>query len=483
MIPATLSPFESSGIIYPQGFTVILTFASYILNSGPENLILVLVPIFQALTILGAYFFGKMLSGKMSYGFIFAFIFAFVSRWPKLLVWGSFAYVAAFPLFLIVLSLVFFISRPHNQTRRSYLTTLIFLGLLIGYLGAIHMVFYEVIIAAMFLFFVGKLIRRRQQAIREFFSFIIMFIFSLIPISLFLFRFVLSASVPGQNVGLPNDIIAPQLFSIRENFNFFIESYFRSDWISPYPILMVAIEILIVLSIVLLIIGWKFGWMSKSNEIIKITLCSILGSSVVILIGSRELGLTFLVSAINISETSIVLFISLLFLVCIVIAKLYERIFEHLKNRFSRIASFGIIVLLFFSIFSPFIYYTISSDEQYCRGTYNFLSVATADDYAVMQSMQNKLPSNSIILINPDDAGGFIPTIAGYKVVLPFTGSRSSISYGNLCNLILDGNLNKTAYDLMQFFNITHVFIGSRATAYNGPSAWNPLLFLRKSTF
>ena len=97
--------------------------------------------------------------------------------------------------------------------------------------------------------------------------------------------------------------------------------------------------------------------------------------------------------------------------------------------------------------------------------------------------MQNKLPINSTILVNPDDAGGFIPTIAGYKVVLPFTGSRSSISYTNLCNLILDGNLNKTAYDLMQHFNITHVFIGSRATDYQGPSAWNPFLFLGNPHF
>ena len=48
MIPATLSPFESSGIIYPQGFTVILTFASYVLNSGPENMILVLTTAFSS---------------------------------------------------------------------------------------------------------------------------------------------------------------------------------------------------------------------------------------------------------------------------------------------------------------------------------------------------------------------------------------------------------------------------------------------------
>ena len=98
----------------------------------------------------------------MSYGFVFAFIFAFVSRWPKLLVWGSYAFVASFPVFLIVLSFVFFSLTPHNQTRRSQVTGTFFLGLLIGYIGAIHAVFYEVIIAALFLFVFGKLLHKKE---------------------------------------------------------------------------------------------------------------------------------------------------------------------------------------------------------------------------------------------------------------------------------------------------------------------------------
>jgi hypothetical protein len=72
MIPGTLSPFESSGIIYPQGYSVLLTFASYLLNCGPEELILTLVSLFQGLTILSAYYLGKVFSGKMSTGVIFS---------------------------------------------------------------------------------------------------------------------------------------------------------------------------------------------------------------------------------------------------------------------------------------------------------------------------------------------------------------------------------------------------------------------------
>ena len=120
-----------------------------------------------------------------------------------------------------------------------------------------------------------------------------MFIFSLLPIVLFLLRFVLSASVPGQNVGLPSDIIAQQLPSIRENLNFIIDSYFRSDWISPYPVLIFFTEILIVSSIVLLLFAWKLGWINNSKKIIEMILCSVLGACLVILLDQENLVLPF----------------------------------------------------------------------------------------------------------------------------------------------------------------------------------------------
>ena len=105
-----------------------------------------------------------------------------------------------------------------------------------------------------------------------------------------------------------------------------------------------------------------------------------------------------------------------------------------------------------------------------------------------MINMKNQLPTNSVILVNPNDAGGFIPAVASYKVAYLFSGSRSSISYITLCDLILSGNLNHTTFDLMNNLNITHIFVGSTALSHDGVrdlgnQRWNPILFLGNPNF
>jgi hypothetical protein len=189
-IPATLLPFDSSALVYPQAYTVVLTFATYMFDSGPETMILVLVPLFQALGTVGAYFLGKMWSGKMSYGVVFAFMFGFVSRWPKLLVWGSYAFVAAFPLYLLVFSLVLFSTRQMEMKKHKDIFELVFLGLIIGYLGATHAVYYEVTIATLFIVALEQIYRRRRDSFRgPLLALYTIFVSSLVPfciVSLFL---------------------------------------------------------------------------------------------------------------------------------------------------------------------------------------------------------------------------------------------------------------------------------------------------------
>lgn len=485
MIPATLKPFDSSGIVYPQAYAVILTFATYVFHSGPETTILVLVPLFQALGTIGAYFLGKMWSGKMVWGVVFAFIFGFVSRWPKLLVWGSYAFVAAFPLYLIVFGLITLSTRRMEEKKQDDIFELFFLGLIIGYLGAIHAVYYEVIIATLFIVALEQIYRRKRDSLRgPILSSFTVFVLSLLPVCVFLYRFAVSLFLPGQNIGLPDDVVALRLPTLIDNLGTFSGSFFISDWISPYPILRIAILILIGLAFATVFIAKKRGWHNNDmSHPIALTLFSLLGVGLIVLVGSREIGFSLLASAINIPETAIVMFVSLMILVGTAIVTLNENILTRLNNRLSKTRSFGLIILIFMLSFSPFIYYTLTSDAEYCRGVYNFLAVTTPQDYALMLNMKNTLPENSTILINPYDAGGFIPSIAGYKVVYPFTGSRNSISYSSLYSLVLERNLNQSAYDLLSRFNITYIFVGAKATEYVGPSAWDPSLFLGNPNF
>ena len=234
-IPSTLSPFDSSGIIYPQGFTVIQVFSAYVFNAEPVNTILLLFPLFQGLTVLAAYFLGKIWSGKMIYGLIFASLFVFISRWPRLLVWGSYAFVAAFPFYLVILGLVSIAIYKKVWQKFEGQIAFLSLGLLIGYLGAIHAAYYEVIMATFFVLALIWIVTLRRKALRRVSLIFIMFASSLLPVSVPLYRFVASTNLVGHNTGLPKDIIVSPLLSFAETSKNLLGSFFVNDWISPYP--------------------------------------------------------------------------------------------------------------------------------------------------------------------------------------------------------------------------------------------------------
>ena len=488
MIPATFSPFDSSGIIYPQAFTVIQVFAAYVFDAEPANMILILVPLFQSVAIFAAYFLGKLWSGKTSYGLLFAFLFAFVSRWPKLLTWGSYAFVAAFPLYLVVIGFAGTVIRETGSHAIHKKSKFLFLGLLIGYLGAIHPAFYEVLIATLLVVELVWLVILRRKALGKLSLYLLMFASSLLPVLVFLYRFVVSAGLPGQNVGLPNDIIVPQLASFFDNFKTLFIFFFERDWISPSSDLKIYTILIMMLSMMTLYVARRYCWDNLKTFYIKILLASLLGSGIIVTLVSKELGLSFFVIAISVPETAIIFFASCILLTGIGLATLFEKIYDKFGVNLSKMTQIGTIILLFILLFSPFIYYTFAKEIVYNRWTYEYHSVTTQDDYQLLLNMKNKLPTTSTILINPYDAGGFIPSMAGYKVIYPYSGSRASVSYDYLCKLILDNNLNETAFSLMDQHNITAVFVGSKAytvTVNNSlvRQEWDPMLFLGNPNF
>lgn len=98
--------------------------------------------------------------------------------------------------------------------------------------------------------------------------------------------------------------------------------------------------------------------------------------------------------------------------------------------------------------------------------------------------MKANLTSAAVILVNPNDPGLFIPAVSHQKIIFPWSGSSYTVSYQTLVNLTSDNVLNGTTYDLMQKYDISHVFVGAAATGWwIQDFTWNPLLFLGNPNF
>ena len=490
-IPETLEPYSPEGIIYPQGFFTVVAFAHVLLKMPLAEILLRITPLFQALIVPSAYYLGRELSGR-KLGFSLAFVFAFVSRWPRLLVWGSNAFVAGFPLFLICLSLMPSVSGLDSSNKKGKKRAALFgIGLLYGYLAAIHLTLCAVLIFAIVLIGLVRLLRsdhKRTHTCSMFKNFLIVLVPTLSIISPFVFRGIMWYQYPGHNVGIPDDIvIAPYPpFDV-------IDWMFVSEGISPYPVLTIATITLIVAASITILTSWNKLEAHGMKNIVEVALGLIWGA----LAQSLLCMVQYAYPSVGLftgefARPSILLLISLLFFLGV-----FNEILWHNFGRFigskhlqvfkkkSLLVDLGaamIIVQVFLPIYAPFLYYMFAHDLEYMNGQYNMFCVTTRDDLQVMQWMSDHLPSDSIVLINPFEAGGFMPVVSRITgVIYPFTASRNSRAYQTLTTLIGLNALNATTYQLIEEFDTDYIFIGSLVMA--GGTKWDAKMFLGNPNF
>lgn len=494
-IPATHQPYLAAAIIYPQGAHVIFAYSCYILRIIPPKAVFYVSPLFSAMTILAAYSLGKKVHHTGNLDVVFAFIMTFVSMWPTYITWGSNPFILGFPLYLICLSfLPYLYDSPHLNIKK-----LLVIGVLCGYLGSIHLAFYEVMIASAMLWLLIEA-SRKPKRIYKIGNFLIICIFSIFPIAPFLYRYVKYYPYPGHNIGLPSDMVADitspptthghpfqsPIISVLMNFPTWVLSNYNIHPNSTLRILWVCLVLASFLTL-------YFHFRKKRKLFIaeKIALISF-GASILLNF------CTYILPAIPWSRIILILYVSLCLLISAFSIRLYSILHGYFagisrkivkKNKKVVMTSFMATFLLFSALFIPFVYYTTSNCPRDLHGLYNLFAVTAKSDYELMTWMRYNLQHNATILISPCESGGFIPGVSQKKVVFPFSAYLLSSSYRKLINLIQQGSLNETTYELMNGFEISHVFLGSQAVQYWGKvefeenPKWDPLFFLGNPNF
>jgi hypothetical protein len=517
--PVTMQPFGAEGIIYPQGFFVIEAFTCNLFGFSSAEITLRITPFFMALIVLGAYYLGREFSPSSHLDLSLAFTFWCISRWPRLLFWGSNAFVAGFPLYFVALSQLPRLTslQKGSFARKNDALTFLTISVLFGYLAAIHLVFFELLFALVVLTVLFNFLRERKEILPKLRNFAVFCVFSFIPICVSVYRFIAWHPYVGNNLGLPSDVVliseewaggVPLSVIVQRLGNWI----FVSDWISPHLVigyLILGLSISGTIATVLLRNDRSFSQVKKT---VKMALVVAAASFSLILLTTNELlsllpQLTqFAMLTVQVAEMAILAIVALFFMVAVFNLMLFSalqrilssgihierfgsiriRLQETLHKKLSQprkparktiIALFLILTV----IYGPFLYYFFSADVNYADGQYKMFCTTTEDDYQLMQWIRDNLPLDSIILINPHESGGFIPCISGHRVIYSPGASRYSFSYGVLVDLISNHELNGTVYEFAKALNITHVFVGSSATP--GRERWDPLLFLGNPNF
>ena len=517
--PVTMQPFGTEGIIYPQGFFAIEAFACNLFGFSAAEISLKITPLFMALAVLGAYFLGRSFSPNSPLDLSLAFTFFCISRWPRLLLWGSNAFVAGFALYLIALGLLPKLRKLQKNPflNRRDLATFVMIGIIFGYLAAIHLVFFELLFVMTVIYTLFILIKERKSVLLKLGGVVLFCLVSLVPISVSIYRFVAWHPYPGNNIGLPSDVVIRSeewvggvpLSVVLQRLAGWV---FYSDWISPHVIVLFGIVELLLFGTSAVILLRKHESFSKVREIFKLSLVVPAIALPMILLTTNEMLLLvpqltqFAMITVQIAEMAI-LAISALFIALgaynVLIIQQIRKIArssvaqtfsgtnpkastESAKTSIMKIKKPATVALLLSLlivsvIYAPFVSSLVTADLAYANGQYNMFCVTTQDDYQLMLWMRGQLPSDSAILVSPYDSGGFIPIVAGYKVIYSAGASRYSLRYTELVEMLSNNNLSIKTYDLLRGLNITHVFVGS--TISPGHARWDPQLFLGNPNF
>jgi len=484
-VPLLLQPYSAEGIVYPQGFHPIIAYAVCVSNCLIPSAVLHTTALFSAMSVLGAYYLGKALSSRWGVGLSLAFVFAFVAVWPKHITWGSNAFVASIPLYFVCLS---FVPPLLKKKRELGVLEIVFIGILFGYLAAMHLQLYETLIASIVLWWLINIAKGKRKALSQLKYMLPIILISMIPIAPFYYRGLIWYPYPYHNIGLPADT---EFTIVHQDFP---QALFNvATWLwngqSYYTVMNVLYLTLFILSTALVI--FKIKKDESSNGITQISLATLGGQLLVALLATIFPDMPF-------SAQPILLYLPFYLLIGVFTVWVYQRFSSFLSkkvvkrdhahhDKFSVVKNSKVLLttlLVITLINGPFIFSTVFQDPQMTLGAYSLFAVTSSDDLNLMLWMKDNLPHNVTILVNKQECGLFIPSVSHHKVIFPFIFSHHSRSYKLLGTLLEEGNLNATTCNLMKHFNITHIYVGSSTTAHEMyKHKWNPQSFLQNPNF
>jgi len=320
---------------------------------------------------------------------------------------------------------------------------------------------------------------RKSASKNRLLGFALLFSVSVLPMAPFIYKFIIYYPYPGHNVGLPADFMGYSVVqqSFLQGIQWAIEN------LAPYPFLGFEMIAICALSVIFFFCVEK---KRKPDGPFLMALLVVASSTILSLVA-------FLLppdfNIVSWGHQGIILAVGLSLLVALFGHHLFT-FFHNVGPKFlnddpkKHQATIVIAILLISAIYAPFVYARTFLDPWTLKGTYSMFAVTSRQDNELMFWIRDNLTQDAVILVNPNEAGLFMPSISNRKTVFTTTGSQLSRNYQKLCDALSNETLNGTCYDIMKSFNVTYVYVGSAATYYWVKDyKWLPQLFLGNPNF
>jgi hypothetical protein len=351
----------------------------------------------------------------------------------------------------------------------------------------LHLELFETLIASLFILWLYVALKGAKERWTGLRNLIAVSGLSLLILSPFLYRAWVFYPYPYHNIGLPADVEIPTTQANLSVFLADLEWMFENLAVSN--LLRIVSLVLIFVSVLIIVGVRRKNGFTQTNQLIVVGIATLLGQLFIFLLGNLS------PATLPFYPQPIMLYIPCYFFIAAFSFLLYYFFSSRLSKKIlaktsepkfktKKLLVATISLMLLLTVYAPFLYQSIILDVGTLHGGYATFGVTTEQDLQLILWIRDHLPKNATILVDVDQAGTFIPSVAHRKVIFPFFASSDSVSYQKLQALLEQNILNATTFNLMNHFNITYVFVGSGVSAMDGGiHKWNPKLFLGNPNF
>ena len=501
-LPWTLEPYAPFGVVYPQGTAVWMDVAGVMFSWPTSQLPVDLSPLFASMAPWAAFVWIRRVldeSGPVAVraGLLFAAVFTLVATWPRFLVGGSYDFLIATPLFLLLLGWGDKLSRPSTKLTPSHLLAY---GSLLAILASLSIVTVQVLLALVLCF---GLYRRRDSlfdAWRWVGKVALWTGMSLVLISRSLVGLAVWWMYPGHVMtatggSLPPSPSSPspwsQLLGFTDPFLFRPQDV----WLSPFPILKGLLIVWLILGVIMAFLWGAGRGLSLLRGVPNALMGHLVGG---LLVGIGLLGLLTALEATigstalfgtNLGEISILLFIFYTGLATLPMLRGLEALVRASHSRGYQIVirptRFGpsklaksltigaALILLAAPMVGGFVVTTTEAPTFLGEITHDLSNTTQGDEMALQWA--KGLPPCSGVLVAPGSIGEFLPAYATLRLIYPMDPSPQNLSYQRSIQDLAEGHYTSTTRADLLALGVTEVLVTGQNNVLYPPLQPGPL--------
>jgi hypothetical protein len=504
-LPWTLAPYSSDGVVYPQGAPVWMTLPVLLFNWPIVSVPVNLPPLFLSFSAAAAFCLGERLapvrqSNVPWMGLLFAGCFGALLSWPRLYVAGSYDFIFALPLFLLILGFL----APHGGLRLGSWRDTVALGALIGVVSILS----ATIGVALVVLLAAYLLVSRPVGRGSFLAVAGRFVTVVGVALLFVGRSIVALAVwfndPGHvrvDAGSPPYYLPAHAQNYTGVIGMLDPFVPWKGKISPIPPLSLEIQLLLAaglivafLSVVPSSAGRAFRRYLPAPLVTWVlvgTIAMFLETSVILILQALNTTLSGIQSVVNLWETSILLFTYFgLVAILPVIAALNYLLqqprstrsnssalddrrrwrLEHSDNgRPLRRGVQLVAILLLVVPLGTGLGFTIEDVPGYLHSAIQAQGNGTAADIAALEWAAGHLPSCSRVLVPPGSAAQFLPEYAVVTLVFPVYPPPTNLSYSIIVSNLTAGVYDNTTRSAFVSLDVTELFATGQTTNADPP--------------